>query len=118
MLDSMTGEKELARLAAQLKDRFGALPAEVENLFNVVRIRNMGALLGFEKIIIKNGLMIFFFVSNTMSPYYRSGVFDDILAKVSANPIFNLRQTENKLKLVVRGVDSLDKAFGILKKLQ
>lgn len=118
MLDSMTGEKELARLAAQLKDRFGTLPAEVENLFNVVRIRNMGALLGFEKIIIKNGLMIFFFVSNTMSPYYRSGVFDDILAKVSANSIFNLRQTENKLKLVVRGVDSLDKAFGILKKLQ
>ena len=118
MLDSMTGEKELARLAAQLKDRFGTLPAEVENLFNVVRIRNMGALLGFEKIIIKNSLMIFFFVSNTMSPYYRSGIFDDILAKVSANSIFNLRQTENKLKLVVRGVDSLDKAFGILKKLQ
>ena len=40
-----------------MTDRFGALPIEAENLFDVVKIRNLGERLGFEKIIIKNGMM-------------------------------------------------------------
>ena len=44
-----------------LADRFGPFPSEIGNLFEVVKIRNLGAALGFEKIIVKNGLMIAFF---------------------------------------------------------
>ena len=117
-LDSMVSDKELDRLAVQLEDRFGKFPDEITNLFFVVKIRNLGAVLGFEKIIIKNGLMIFFFISNAMSPYYRSDTFQKVLAKVGENPVFNMKQIENKLKLVVRNVDSLSKAYATLKKLQ
>lgn len=118
-LDSMRGDKEIDRLAAQLKDRFGELPEEVGNLFCVVKIRNTGAVLGFEKVIVKNGMMIMFFISNPMSPYYKSKVFSSVLQKVNDNqPAFAFKQVENKLKIVLHGVSTLSAALASLKKLQ
>ena len=84
----------------------------------VVKVRNLGASLGFDKIIIKNGLMIYFFISNPMSPYYRSSTFTKVLARVGENPAFTLKQVENKLKIVIRNVDSMKKAYSLLSKLQ
>lgn len=117
-LDSMMSDKDIDRFSSQLSDRFGKLPAEVDNLFNVVKIRNLGASLGFDKIIIKNGLMIFFFISNPMNSYYKSSTFSNVLKQVGEHPMFNMKQVENKLKLVVRNVDSLEKALSVLRKLQ
>lgn len=117
-LDSMTSEKELDRLRMQLEDRFGPVPQEAANLFDVVKIRNLGASLGFEKIIIKNGMLICFFVGNTMSPYYKSDVFANLIQKVSEHPgDYALRQTE-KLKIVSRGVENLSRAYALLAKLR
>ena len=90
----------------------------MENLLYVVKVRNLGASLGFDKIIIKNGLMIYFFISNPMSPYYRSSTFTKVLERVGENPVFNLKQVENKLKIVVRNVDSMKKAHSLLSKLR
>ena len=117
-LDSMSSDKEIDRLSSQIKDRFGEMPAEVENLFKVVKIRNIGAELGFEKIIIKNGMLIMFFVGNSMSGYYQSDTFGRIMEHLASMPQLVLKQTEGKLKIVTRGVDSLDKALNILNKLQ
>ena len=117
-IDAMSSDKEIDRYASQLADRFGALPPELENLFEVVKVRNLGAALGFEKVIIKNGLMIAFFIANPMSPYYKSQVFASILEKTAAMPRYELKQTENKLKIVVRGVPSLKDAHTLLSKLR
>ena len=118
-LDSINSDKEISNFSVRLKDRYGPLPQEVENLIYVVRIRNLGMVLGFEKIIIKNGLLICFFVSNQMSPYYKSSVFDGVLQKIGTDaPQFEFKQSEGRLKLVTRGVDSLEKAFNLLKKLR
>ena len=118
-LDAISSEKEIERFRAQLIDRFGEFHQEVENLFQVVKIRNLGASLGFEKIIIKNGMLICFFIANQMSPYYKSKVFDSVIDKISMNGnIFTLKQSEGKLKIVSRGVDSLEKAHSLLKKLE
>ena len=118
-LDSILSDKELDRFKDQLKDRFGPLPEPLGNLFGVVSIRNLGSRLGFEKIIIKNGMLICFFISNPLSPYYKSKTFENILSRISANPaIFALKQNENRLKTVSRGVDSIDKALSFLRKLQ
>ena len=118
MIDAMASDKEIDRYAMQLSDRFGTLPAEVANLFEVVKIRNLGASLGFEKIIVKNGLLIAFFIANQMSPYYKSETFASILEKSAAMPRIELKQTESKLKIVVRGVNSLKDAHLILSKLR
>ena len=117
-LDAISSEKELDRYRRQLNDRFGTLPQEVDNLFSVVKIRNLGASLGFEKVIIKNGLFIAFFISNPLSPYFKSDKFGRVLQKITDNSaIFTLKQNENKLKIVARGVDSLEKALLLFKKL-
>ena len=118
-LDSISSDKEIDRFAKQLEDRFGTLPEEVSNLFLVVKIRNLGTSLGFEKIIIKNGLFICFFISNQMSPYFQSEIFDRIIARISDGTSgFEFKQSEGKLKLVARKVDNLEKALLMLKKLQ
>ena len=117
-IDAMSSDKEIDRYAAQLADRFGTLPAEVANLFEVVKIRNLGASLGFEKVIVKNGLMIAFFIANPMSPYYKSQTFATVLEHTAAVPRYELKQTENKLKIVVRGIPSLKEAHTVLGKLR
>ena len=117
-LDSLAGEKELDRMAKSLEDRFGPMPQELKDLFTIVRIRHLGEKLGLEKIIIKNGILIAFFITNQMSAYYRSDTFSDILKKISQeNRIFELKQTESKLRIISRNIDSILKAYETLKKL-
>ena len=118
-LDTIKSDKEIDLFAARLQDRFGKFPPEVSNLLTVVRIRNLGASLGFEKIIIKNGMLIMFFISNKMTKYYESPLFAGVLQHITAHPsVFALKQTDDKLKTVSRGVDSLSKALEIIGKLK
>ena len=117
-LDSLTSDKEINNLKAKLADRFGALPEEVLRLFDIVRIRQLGQKLGFEKIIIKNGVMIAFFISNQMSQYYKSDRFSKVLEGISSNPnLFELKQNDSKLRIFARNVDSISKAYSMLQKL-
>ena len=117
-LDSLSSEKEMEQMKKKLADRFGAIPEELSRLFEIVRIRQLGQKLGFEKIIIKNGVMIAFFIYNSMSRYYRSETFSKILENISLNPkLFELKQNDNKLRVFVRNVDTLSKAYQILSRL-
>lgn len=118
-LDSMQSDKEIDLFATHLQDRFGKMTAEIENLFEVVKIRNAGARLGFEKVIVKNGMFIAFFISNQMSPYFRSEIFARILDKINAGTCnLELKQSEGRLKIITRKVESLKKAREILGKLE
>ena len=118
-LDGLTDEREIDRLGRQLEDRFGPLPQEVSNLLLVVKLRNLGAASGFEKIIVKNGMQIMFFVSNPMSGYYQSSRFEKILGRVGDQPaLFKVNQDNGKLRTVTRGVDSMEKALKVLRQLQ
>ena len=117
-LDSIKKDKELDLYAARLEDRFGKMPPELSALFDIVRIRHLGERLGFEKIIIKNGIMIAFFVSNPMSPYYRSKTFNQVLEKVSTQERwFELKNKDQRLRVISHGIDSIAKALEVLKKL-
>ncbi len=118
-LDSLTSDKELEKMKVRLEDRFGKMPDELVRLFDIVRIRQLGVKLGFEKIIIKNGVMIAFFISNPLSQYYRSDKFAKILENMNMNPnLFELKQNDNKLRIFARNVDGIAKAYSILNKLQ
>lgn len=116
-LDSMSSDKDMDRLAIHLTDRFGRIPQPVANLFYVVKIRNLGMRLGFEKIIVKNGMCICWFVSQQNSNYFKSEVFEKILATVSSGIVpFVLKQSEDKLKLVAHGLDGLQASWSLLNK--
>jgi transcription-repair coupling factor (superfamily II helicase) len=117
-LDSISSEKGLSDMKSKLTDRFGTMPVELDRLFDIVRIRQLGKNLGFEKIIVKNGVLIAFFISNPLSQYYRSNKFSKVLENVSAHPnVFEVKQPDGRLRIVVRNVDSLEKAYKILKML-
>ena len=117
-LDSISSEKGLLDMKSRLTDRFGTMPVELERLFDIVRIRQLGKNIGFEKIIVKNGVLIAFFISNPLSQYYRSNKFSKVLENVSAHPnVFEVKQPDGRLRIVVRNVDSLEKAYKILKML-
>ncbi len=117
-LDSISDEKSLDRYRSRLEDRFGRIPVELDRLFDIVKIRQTGQKLGLEKIIIKNGVLIGFFISNPLSKFYRTRRFSSIIENINSNTgIFELKQSDGKLKIFARNVDSLSKAFSILKKL-
>ena len=117
-LDSLKSEKEIKQMQVKLEDRFGKLPEELSRLFDIVRIRQLGQKIGLEKIIIKNGVMIAFFISNPLSQYYKSDRFAKILENVTLNPkLFELKQNDNRLRVFSRNIDTLNKAYETLKKL-
>jgi transcription-repair coupling factor (superfamily II helicase) len=117
-LDSLSSDKETEILKSSLTDRFGKMPEELERLFDIVKIRRLGQKLGFEKIIIKNGVMIAFFISNPLSQYYRSDRFSKILESISVNQnSMELKQNDNRLRIFVKNVGSISKAYDILSKL-
>ena len=54
-----------------------------------------------------------------MSPYFRSDTFSTILDRVNTGAVnLEFKQSEGKLKLITRKVDSLQKARAILSKLE
>lgn len=117
-LDSMKDEKSLDLMKDRISDRFGQIPEELERLFEIVKIRNLAGNMGFEKVIIKNNVMIAFFISNPMSQYYRLKKFSGILEKISENDrIIELKQTDDKLRIFVKNVPDLKNAYKILSKL-
>ena len=114
----MAKDSELKKMAERLSDRFGPIPPELSRLFDIVKVRHLGEKLGFEKIIIKNGILIAFFITNPMSAYYKSKTFSEILRKVSeTNSGLELKQNDSKLRVIARNIDSISKAYDVLKKL-
>ena len=120
-MDSAGEGKQLDRIHSMMEDRFGKMPPEVERLFDIVRIRNIAASLGFEKVIVKNGIMICFFISNPLSPFYKSGEFSKTLERISLPDnakYYELKQSNDRLKIVCRNVDGTSRALELLRKIK
>ena len=120
-MDSAGEGKQLDRIHSMMEDRFGKMPPEVERLFDIVRIRNISASLGFEKVIVKNGIMICFFISNPLSPFYKSGEFSKTLERISLPDnakYYELKQSNDRLKIVCRNVDGTSRALELLRNIK
>ena len=78
-LDNSNTDAELVKFKEELIDRFGPVPQETEDLLESIRLRRMANEIGFEKLILKSGTMIGYFVSNQDSRYYQSAKFTRVL---------------------------------------
>jgi len=85
-LDEAQTEEELAVIAQNLEDRFGPLPKQVLNLIEAIRMRRRAMSLGFEKLLLKGGKMLAYFISKQESEYYNSAAFKSILQYAQQNP--------------------------------
>ncbi len=111
-LDNLAGsnhlDNDLEAYRKRLIDRFGAIPDVAEELINVVPLRVLGKQLGIEKIMLKQGLMYLYFVSNPDSPYFQSDAFGKILKYVSDNPQkCNFHEANGKRSVVIAPIASV-----------
>src|SRR5690606_7290527 len=102
-LNDLKTEEELQKFEVQLIDRFGELPIQVQDLLNSVRIKWIATKAGFEKIIMKQGKLIGYFINDQQSSFYQSKNFTKVLQYVQTNPRtcqMKEKQTRNGLRLL------------------
>ena len=117
-LDGLKSDDEVERYRTRMRDRFGKIPPVAEELMRVVPLRQLGKSLGCEKIILKQGRMALFLVSNPNSPYYQSLAFDKLLNFITRNPRrCNLREQKGKRSIVVTDVKTVEEAIGVLMRI-
>lgn len=110
-LDSIENDDKLNSFVARLKDRFGTIPQEGEELIRIVQLRRLGKQLGFEKIMLKKGTMNLNLVKNNESPYYQSNAFGKLLAYIQKHPkSCNLRDQAGKRSLIIKNIPDVQTA--------
>ena len=115
-LDNTRNDQELEAYRLRLIDRFGPLPPQAEELLQVVSLRRYGKSLGCEKIMLKQGHMFLYFVSNPHSPFYESDTFGRIIDFATQNlRRCNLREQNGKRSLVITDVPTVGEAVNVLK---
>jgi transcription-repair coupling factor (superfamily II helicase) len=101
-----------------LRDRFGPLPAAVTELMNTVRLRKLAIAIGFEKIVIKMGKLVGFFISNPESPFYSSEEFKQVIRYIQEHPKkVRMKETGPKLSLIFDHVTTINEAIVCLQQL-
>ncbi|MFM8711474.1 MAG: transcription-repair coupling factor, partial [Sphingomonadales bacterium] len=117
-LDSCETDEELERMRLEMIDRFGALPAAVEELFITVRCRKMALQLGFEKMSLKEELLRCFFINRPDSPYFESDTFKAIIAYLQTQTRRGqLKQNGRNFLLVVSEVRGMSDVQRFLEEL-
>jgi transcription-repair coupling factor (superfamily II helicase) len=118
-LDNCSNEKDLQDFHSEMIDRFGPIPAPVEDLFTTVRCRKIAVELGFEKLFLKNNILKCFFVSNPVSPYFQSDTFNGILKFLQTGTNKGkLKQVGKNGILVVEDVKTMTELFLFLGKMR
>lgn len=112
-LDSLKDDRQIEMFLAALQDRFGPPPEQVKELSYVVRLRNLAMDLGFEKITLKQGVMLLYFISNQQSAYYRTDRFQRLINRISASNQGKLcsNPEHNRYWLKLSGVNSIKQAY-------
>jgi transcription-repair coupling factor (superfamily II helicase) len=113
-LDDSKSDDDLNRFENMLRDRFGSIPAQVEELIDTVRLRWMAMQIGFERVVLKNRRMTGYFIPKQSSPYYQSEAFTKVLQFVQANRHVKMKENNQKLTLTFEGITSVKAAMRAL----
>ena len=85
-LASVPSKEALKQLAYELSDRFGTLPKEAVNLLKSVELKWLAGEIGFEKIVMKNGVFLAYFPSNPQDKFYEGDKFKKVLSYLQKYP--------------------------------
>ena len=117
-LDGLERDEDVEAFRLRMKDRFGEIPEEGEELIRVVTLRRLGKCLGAEKIFLKAGRMVLYFVQNEKSAYFESKAFGQCIAYAAMNAHrSNLREANGRRSMVIQEVRSVKDAVGILRQI-
>ncbi len=117
-LDNIGGEPELERFEKELKDRFGEIPVAVAGLMEIVRVRRCCMDMGVERLLVRNGKMIMYFINEQASPFYQSAVFTNLLHFVQKQVLpCRMSEKNDKLTLVFTDITNIMKMSRFVKKI-
>ncbi|HXB34482.1 MAG TPA: transcription-repair coupling factor [Puia sp.] len=117
-LDNCENEQELEALHAEIIDRFGPIPPQVDDLFDTVRIRKLAVTLGFERLILKQEDLRCYFINRPDSPYFESETFKLILEYLQKHTNkAKLKQAGKHFLLVVDNIRSMADLLTFLKRM-
>lgn len=118
-LNTIKTEEELQVFENQLVDRFGELPKQVVDLLNSVRIKWIATKIGLEKVIMKHGKLVGYFINDQQSAFYQSHGFTKVLQFVQTHPNaakMKEKQTRGGLRLLLtfENIKSVKQALVVL----
>jgi len=121
-LSLIKDEASLQQYEQKLIDRFGALPKQAISLLNSIRIKWKATSIGIEKLILKQGKMVGYFVSDQQSDFYQSNRFMKMVQFVQTNNSLckmKEKETKNGLRLLLtfENVKSINKALELMEKI-
>ncbi|KAB5490872.1 MULTISPECIES: transcription-repair coupling factor [Flagellimonas] len=118
-LNEVKDEEGLQKFEADLVDRFGELPNQAQDLLNSVRIKWVASHIGLEKVVMKQGKFMGYFIADQQSNFYQTPVFTQVLQYVqshSQQARLKEKQTRSGLRLllVFEKITSVEKALKVL----
>lgn len=117
-LDGLHEERELEDFRNRMKDRFGTIPEEGEDLIRVVTLRQLGKHFGAERLSLRQNRLRLNFVSNPNSAFFQSPAFGRIISFYSANVAFTRLDEKNGTRFfVIENVTSIQHAIDLLRQI-
>ena len=121
-LAEIDNENDLIKFENELIDRFGILPTEVINLLKSVALKWLASSIGFEKIVMKNGVFLGYFPSNPQDKFYQTDKFRHIITYLTQNPAQaqlkeKMGKEGNQLMMRKDGVQNVDEVNVLLKSI-
>ena len=118
-LSQIKDEATLQQFEQKLIDRFGALPKPAIALLNSVRIKWKATAMGIERLLMKQGKMVGYFIGDQQSNFYQSNRFMNVLQFAQRNGTIckmKEKETKNGLRLLLTfdNVKSVNKALELL----
>ncbi len=118
-LNEVKDEEGLQKFEADLVDRFGELPDQAQDLLNSVRIKWIATHIGLEKVVMKQGKFMGYFIADQQSNFYQTPVFTQVLQYVqshSQQARLKEKQTRSGLRLLLMfdRITSVEKALKVL----
>ena len=118
-LDDINTEEGMETFTQHLVDRFGEIPKPTISLIETMRLRWLAREIGFEKLVLKSGKMIGYFISKENSPFYQSEKFSFVLEFIKNNPnTGKMYEKENSLRMSFDHVTELKRAIHLLTTLK
>jgi transcription-repair coupling factor (superfamily II helicase) len=110
-LDDIKDEAELQRFTAEITDRFGAIPQQVTELMEAIRLRWLGQRIGLEKMVLKKHTLIGTFIADQKHPFFEGETFHAVLRAVQAQPRrFKVYEKAGTLRISVQDVKNVQGA--------
>jgi transcription-repair coupling factor (superfamily II helicase) len=118
-LNEIESDNLLEEFKQKLTDRFGRIPRPAEDLVDIVKIKGVAIRLGIEKIVLKNNLLIAYFLADHNSDFYRTNLFVSLMNFVSRKQKqMSMKQKADKLSLTISDVKSVSSAIKILNEIR